>query len=240
MDVKTCSRCNLLLSLDQFPLSKGGLLGRHSRCYQCHRELAAIKRHRNRSETKEIPTKKVCSGCKILLSSACFHKNKTMYDGLDSYCKTCCKIHEGSGLRHDPVEGGVIKCSQCLRNLDFSNFSVNRRNKTGRNTRCKDCVNSYMHSINEKQNDYHHMRRARINTNGTVERIDYNLVFERDQGQCRYCSKDLSNERRKDIHLDHVTPIVLGGEHSYANIVLSCKDCNLRKRGNIWAPRPLG
>ena len=49
-------------------------------------------------------------------------------------------------------------------------------------------------------------------------------VFARDGGRCVYCSAPATS-------LDHVVPLSLGGDHSYANTRCSHWICNIR-RGN--------
>lgn len=49
-------------------------------------------------------------------------------------------------------------------------------------------------------------------------------VLRRDDFTCRYCrSKD------NELHVDHVTPVSLGGSDKPDNLVAACKDCNLGK-----------
>lgn len=49
-------------------------------------------------------------------------------------------------------------------------------------------------------------------------------VLRRDDFTCRYCrSKD------GELHVDHVTPVSLGGSDHPDNLVAACKDCNLGK-----------
>lgn len=49
-------------------------------------------------------------------------------------------------------------------------------------------------------------------------------VLRRDDFTCRYCrSKD------NELHVDHVTPVSLGGTDKPDNLVAACKDCNLGK-----------
>ena len=51
-------------------------------------------------------------------------------------------------------------------------------------------------------------------------------VFIRDQYTCQYCGR-----RGGDLTIDHVNPRVLGGGHSWDNLVTACKTCNHRKGG---------
>jgi 5-methylcytosine-specific restriction endonuclease McrA len=52
-------------------------------------------------------------------------------------------------------------------------------------------------------------------------------VFERDEGICGICGEPVA---REEFDVDHVIPLALGGEHSYANVRLSHVPCN-RRRG---------
>src|ERR1700747_66078 len=53
-------------------------------------------------------------------------------------------------------------------------------------------------------------------------------IFLRDHHRCQYCNgKNVKN----NLTLDHVIPIVQGGQKSWDNIVTACKPCNQRKGG---------
>jgi 5-methylcytosine-specific restriction endonuclease McrA len=47
-------------------------------------------------------------------------------------------------------------------------------------------------------------------------------VFARDEHRCQYCNRPAEN-------IDHVIPRSRGGEHSWENVVASCRPCNARK-----------
>jgi 5-methylcytosine-specific restriction endonuclease McrA len=53
-------------------------------------------------------------------------------------------------------------------------------------------------------------------------------VFLRDNGKCQYCGNQYG---KNQLTLDHVIPIVQGGQKSWENIVTACKPCNQRKGG---------
>lgn len=53
-------------------------------------------------------------------------------------------------------------------------------------------------------------------------------VFLRDQNRCQYCGGKFN---KNHLTLDHVIPIVQGGQKSWENIVTACKPCNQRKGG---------
>jgi HNH endonuclease len=57
-------------------------------------------------------------------------------------------------------------------------------------------------------------------------------VYERDAYKCRYCQKQLT---RFTSTLDHVMPVVEGGDNGFGNLVTACLGCNSRKH-----KRPVG
>lgn len=61
-------------------------------------------------------------------------------------------------------------------------------------------------------------------------------VFRRDGKRCRYCG-----QTEGSFHLDHVYPVIKGGETTLENLVVSCKRCNLIKHSKVgvW-PKPIG
>lgn len=48
-------------------------------------------------------------------------------------------------------------------------------------------------------------------------------VFYRDGHRCQYCTKFYPHS---ELTLDHVLPVVRGGETSWKNVVTACKKCN--------------
>jgi hypothetical protein len=75
--------------------------------------------------------------------------------------------------------------------------------------------------------------RRRTRRGVTVERVDPRVVYERDHWRCHLCKKKVWPSRRRwdplGPSLDHLVPLSLGGEHSYANVALAHLRCNVRK-----------
>jgi 5-methylcytosine-specific restriction endonuclease McrA len=61
-----------------------------------------------------------------------------------------------------------------------------------------------------------------------VVRFSRTNVFIRDQHKCQYCGNSF---QKTHLTLDHVTPVVQGGDKTWENIVTACKPCNQRKGG---------
>jgi 5-methylcytosine-specific restriction endonuclease McrA len=75
-------------------------------------------------------------------------------------------------------------------------------------------------------------RRARLAA-AVVEVVEPDVVYERDGWRCHVCrgpvDRTLSGRHRLGPTLDHLVPLALGGEHSYANTALAHRACNSSK-----------
>lgn len=59
-----------------------------------------------------------------------------------------------------------------------------------------------------------------------TQRIESLVVLEMYDGLCGICGTDVDV---MNFHLDHIWPLALGGEHSYANLQPAHPSCNMRK-----------
>lgn len=85
----------------------------------------------------------------------------------------------------------------------------------------------------DKTRDYNARRRARINGAPVVEKIDRQAIYDRDGGRCHICSRPVS---RSAFVLDHLDPLMHGGEHSTRNVATAHPSCNAsRGSGRIHA-----
>lgn len=69
------------------------------------------------------------------------------------------------------------------------------------------------------------VRRARMRA-ALVEKVDYAEIIKRDRGRCHLCGKRVA---KREIQLDHIVPLAVGGEHSAANLAVAHARCNLSK-----------
>jgi uncharacterized phage protein (TIGR02220 family)/predicted phage replisome organizer len=70
--------------------------------------------------------------------------------------------------------------------------------------------------------------RARLQKVGGKDYLKhYHTIYARDNGACVYCGSS------KDLCIDHLVPIKLGGDNAIDNLVLSCKTCNCGKSGRL-------
>jgi 5-methylcytosine-specific restriction endonuclease McrA len=69
---------------------------------------------------------------------------------------------------------------------------------------------------------------------GTLTAAEFSAILERQKHRCHWCCDSI----KTGSQIDHVIPLVRGGEHSAANVVGSCGPCNRRKRSKdpiLWA-----
>ena len=62
-------------------------------------------------------------------------------------------------------------------------------------------------------------------------------VRTRAQGRCEYCGLAQAGQEAT-FHIDHIVPIVAGGDASMENLALACVSCSLRKAARMLATDP--
>lgn len=55
-------------------------------------------------------------------------------------------------------------------------------------------------------------------------------VFKRDSFSCQYCGESAPSVI---LHIDHIKPVAKGGSNDIANLITSCKSCNLGKSDRV-------
>ena len=70
-----------------------------------------------------------------------------------------------------------------------------------------------------------HLLRYDRNPRVVVRLTRRNLML-RDQHQCQYCAR---RPGVRDLNIDHIVPRSRGGKDSWENLVVSCRQCNLKK-----------
>lgn len=71
-------------------------------------------------------------------------------------------------------------------------------------------------------------RRSAMNADPDLAR----QIKARDGDHCRYCGVHVDWRNRRGNNggtYDHITPVSMGGDESFANIVTACRSCNLKK-----------
>ena len=117
-------------------------------------------------------------------------------------------------------QGAFVKqCPVC--DATFDSFTDKGRLKTYCTKRCENKA-------------HEHRRRAR-KRDAFIEVVSVKKLLKWQDGRCYHCNckirLDVEAPHPKSLTLDHLIPLVLGGEHSYANTAASCWDCNCTIKG---------
>jgi hypothetical protein len=118
------------------------------------------------------------------------------------------------------AQGAFLK--QCLHcDATFDSFTDKGRLKTYCTKRCESRAREYR-------------QRAR-KQNAFVEVVSKKKLLKWQDGRCYHCNckirLDVDTLHPKSLTLDHLVPLSLAGEHSYANTVASCRNCNCAIKG---------
>lgn len=79
----------------------------------------------------------------------------------------------------------------------------------------------------DKLQEYYQRRRANLQDGNDLTAAQIKRQREVQNGTCAYGNHPLDNNGRG--HVDHKTPLCLGGRNTAQNIVIACSGCNLKK-----------
>lgn len=144
---------------------------------------------------------------------------------------------------------GMKRCADCGHGVPFSGWPRNRARRGGLGPVCSHCdsrrsvrrqrqqpakyaarhqrwreANPEKAAANSRKAAS--ARRARLR-DAFVEHIDPFVVYDRDDGRCGVCGRDVPRDR---FDIDHIEPLACGGKHAYINVRLAHVACN-RSRG---------
>lgn len=83
-----------------------------------------------------------------------------------------------------------------------------------------------------------HRKKARLH-GGKIEAVAFWKVYERDGGTCQICFLPAPRELRGSQtdklapELEHIIPLIHGGDHTYANVRLAHRGCNNEKADSL-------
>ena len=129
-------------------------------------------------------------------------------------------------------------------------YAYKVKQKPIHNTKCKECAKFFSGTDKSKAfcsvecgNKFHNrkketVRRKRIMKNGKVNwDISIERLMKRDGGNCYLCNKtvDIKADTNDDRYpsIEHVIPICKGGTHTWDNVKLAHRGCNVAKGTEI-------
>lgn len=116
---------------------------------------------------------------------------------------------------------------------------------------CRECGAAFTPEYKNKHRDYcsdacadkHNGRVAKATRRARMHDVEYESVdpydvFKRDGWRCHICGCRTPQRLRGTLdnrapELDHITPLALGGPHTYANTACACRKCNQQKGAQL-------
>jgi 5-methylcytosine-specific restriction endonuclease McrA len=151
------------------------------------------------------------------------------------YCSSLCRSRAADERRlsaaRDEHKRSAFRCAEC---------GVDHQPEYGDKSRkycSRACSNKASNRVSRKK------QRA-LRTLLRSASVDPNAVFDRDQWRCQICKRKTPRSLRGSYddrapELDHIMPLSLGGEHTYANTQCACRRCNAEKGATPYGQHQL-
>jgi 5-methylcytosine-specific restriction endonuclease McrA len=167
---------------------------------------------------------RTCSLCEKRLPIEQFHKDKASPDGFRSRCKECRIKHVKNWYQE---------------NKDRQSTKEKIRRQSNPEKYAEKEAERYIRDREKRINlatEHSHRRKAR-KLQTVVERgISKKSLKKKFGTKCYYCSKEMDfsvgagRKFNQDMAtIEHLIPLARGGEHTWENTVLACRNCNISK-----------
>lgn len=186
-------------------------------------------------------TTKLCRKCNTTKTITEFYKDRTSKDGLHSLCKQCknalSKIYIQKNKqvknKYNKIHYETRKEKGYKQDKEYYK-EYYQKNKKRISERIKKYHIDNKERMELKQKIYKktesakisikntRMKRRTIKKQGDVTTAQLAKLLQ-DSKHCYWCNNSLKGITP---HIDHYTPIALGGEHTLSNLVISCPHCN--------------
>ncbi len=167
---------------------------------------------------------RTCSECEQRLPITEFHKDKSATDGYRSKCKTC--------------RLGKVK-EWYLKDVDKRRIVAKNRRKRNPEKARKDDLERYERDREKRiglATEHSHRRKARKLKTVVEKGISKKALKKKFGTKCYYCQKEMDFSvgkgrkfNRNMATIEHLIPLSRGGQHTWENIVLACRHCNISK-----------
>jgi 5-methylcytosine-specific restriction endonuclease McrA len=126
-------------------------------------------------------------------------------------CRECIRIRRRKADYSELAEDQTRPCPQ---------GHIAGRNKNGT---CLECLRIRRKATATRRKAVAHVKYARSKGFSTISADELEVYLEDNRDtKCKYCGDPAS-------HIDHIVPLSLGGEHSFDNIQMICRACNMAK-----------
>lgn len=171
---------------------------------------------------------KTCITCMQFLAASAFYVDKAKTTGLSSDCKEC-KKSRAKQWRLENKERHRAYSRQWLKDNPEKAYQTSKRWRLAN----PEIVNKSRKKWNEANREL--VRLKTLQRRARQKAVKHYKVTPKDiqrilSHPCLYCGK-------KATQVDHVMPLIKGGNHSIGNLAPACASCNASKSGkflSIW------
>lgn len=256
--MKTCAKCKLSRSLDDFHNDRRHADGKNTWCKSC-KDVWTRSQGKAFSPDENLEEAKVCYTCKRTLRFADFHRDKRRRDGRNPNCREC--VHstfQRSGLQRPP-DDALRLCPKCKTERTVSQFARDRNRADGIAIHCKPCRKAYCaanaSTIQQKMREWNERPDNRDKmVEWHAQNFQRRFFYQRANNHCgsgdsRINQRDLALTLAKlwkkqhgvcavtgwrldkdNAQLDHIVPKKLGGLTVAENLRWVHRDVNYAKR----------
>lgn len=174
---------------------------------------------------------KTCSICKIDKPFSEYGKRAALKDGHRSACKEC----ESKKNNGNPDVLAQKKKYRDNNKEKVSKYRKERyqRDKDKEKLYKKDYRATEKGRVGHVKNEQKRRKAVRNTDDGTITTEGLLELFDAQNNKCYHCGDELDRDTPNAVHLDHLVPLVKGGQHTMSNVRWSCAYCNLSKGGSL-------
>lgn len=188
--------------------------------------------------------KKFCPKCQTPKPLINFWKCRQHKDGLQYLCISCSQEYIKEYLKtYTKDRSAYHKSRWASLTVDQRQrvYAIRRQNRANNlasyRQMDKDWNQKNHDKVKAKRRRYHEKhpevmyernaaRRARLLNAPVIEKINRQKIIERDRSICHICKKRVNS---REITLDHLIPLIKGGEHTERNLAVAHRSCNSRR-----------
>lgn len=179
---------------------------------------------RSNSAKRDDAGRRICTKCSVAKDNADYPKDKNSSDGLRAQCKDCHAATQTA--RYPEIQGRVVEQRRAYRESNLARVREIDRERYIRHRESRMALAL----------DARHARRAREASGVFESGITTKSLRDALGDQCYFCGVTMQFARTprgtyvpSKATIEHLVPISRGGDHSRANCVLACHECNLSK-----------
>lgn len=235
IDRKTCTKCKIKKSVDEFYKDKYIPDGYTCQCKICRKENnVRWQKFHKKQEVISIKEKQCCS-CKLILNSSEFQKDITKKTRLDSRCKKCSEIYDTIRKKLKPELRRAAEKRYRLKDVNGRYKLKQKRNREKHKKEYAIIHRDWQRANKDKVNEANKRREA--NKKQATPSWANISAMRKIYKQAELITKQTGVPH----HVDHIVPLtspLVQGLHCEFNLQILPAQDNIGKRNRYWPNMP--